>query len=297
MLQAIKTFVILVNTGSFTLAAEKLGFSRSVISKKLSDLEAELGVRLMNRTTRRLSLTEAGEQFYNNCVDSLSTLENAVAEVRSLSTEPRGRLHVNLPMSFGVLHIAPLLGEFVARYPGIELDLDFDDRKVEVIEPGFDISIRISDLADSSLVAKRLADCPHAVVASPAYLKTFGLPESPQALTENHRIAAFRMQESALEWHFSNDKGDQQQVRLHASITTNNSLAIKEMLLSGAALARVPVFLVMQELDDGQLVNVFPQWTTLHKTIYAVFPKREFMPTKVRVFLDFLEERLGKLKT
>lgn len=292
MLEEIRVFVAIVKAGSFTQAAEAQGLSRSVISKKLSALEANLGVRLLNRTTRRLSLTEAGEQFYQHCRTGLGNIDDAINEVRSLSNEPRGRLHLNLPMTFGVEHIAPLIPEFLERYPGIQVDMSLEDRKIDMIEPGFDVSIRIADLEDSSLAARRLCSCHHQVVATSEYLDKNGMPNSPEDLTTGHMIASYRLQDSALEWRF-NEQGDKPiSVKLEARIITNNSLALKKVVLGGAAIARMPTFLIGKEISSGNLVSLFPDLETLPKSIYAVFPKREYMPSKTRAFIDFITEKI-----
>lgn len=293
MLEEIRTFVAVVKAGSFTGAADSLDISRSVISKKLSDLENTLGVRLINRTTRRLSLTEGGERFYERCRESLFHLEEAVEEVRSLSSEPKGRLFVNLPMSFGILHVAPLIAEFLQRYPGIKVELNFDDRKVEMIDPGYDLSIRIADLEDSTLAARRLAPCHHQVVATPAYLEKFGEPKLPQDLARDHVIASFRLQDSALEWEFRHHINETVTVKLTAAIVANNSLALKEIVLGGAAIARIPTFLIGPEVAEGKLINLLPDFANPTKSIYAVFPNRLYMPSKTRVFIDFLAEKIS----
>lgn len=293
MLDDIKNFVAVVRSGSFTQAAETLDISRSVISKKISSLETTLGVRLLNRTTRRLSLTEAGELFYQHCRQGLQHIDEAIDEIHSLSNEPRGRLYVNLPMSFGILHIAPLIAGFLRRYPGIQVDMNFEDRKVEVIEPGFDVSIRIADLQDSSLSARRLAPCRHVVVAAPDYLKEHGKPESPLALQTGHTIASYRLQESSQEWLFSTPTGESLAIQLTPGILANNSLALREIILAGGGIARMPSFIVGQDLKNGSLVNLFPELSTLEKTIYAIFPKKEFMPSKTRAFIDFLVEKIS----
>ncbi|HAU13483.1 MAG: LysR family transcriptional regulator [Ketobacter sp.] len=292
MLEEIRNFVAVVQAGSFTRAAEELNSARSVISKRLSQLERQLGVRLLNRTTRRLSLTEAGERFYQECSVSLSGIDAAVDEVRSLNQEPRGRLFVNLPMSFGILHVAPLIPAFMAQFPLVQVELNFDDRKVDVIDPGFDVSIRIGELEDSSLAARRLGTCCHQVVAAPAYLKQYGVPQSPQDLV-HHRVASFRFQESALEWTFEDNEGQPQSVKLTAAVVSNNSLAIKEIVLGGGAIARVPSFLLGRELEKGSLINLFPQLTSVSRDIYAVFPRREYMPAKTRAFIEFLAQALA----
>jgi len=291
MLEEIRNFVAVVQAGSFTRAAEDLGTSRSVISKRLSQLEDHLGVRLLNRTTRRLSLTEAGERFYEECSSSLSSIDAAMDEVRSLNREPRGRLYVNLPMSFGILHVAPLIPRFMAQFPLVQVELNFDDRKLEVIDPGFDVSIRIGELDDSSLAARRLGSCNHWVVAAPAYLEQFGVPQTPQDLIQ-HRIASFRYQDSALEWVFAEKSGQKISVKLKGSIIANNSLAIKSVVLGGAAIARMPNFLLGQEMVQGKLINLFPELNTTSRSIYAVFPRREYLPAKTRAFIEFLAQAL-----
>ncbi len=292
MLEEIKSFVTVVREGSFTQAAEVLGVSRSVLSKHVSRLEASAGVQLLNRTTRRLSLTEGGALFYQNSVRGLQTLEEAIEEVKSLNQEPRGHLRINMPMSFGILHVAPWIPEFLAKYPHVSVDMRFDDREVEMIEAGFDVSIRIMDLQESSLTARRLGPCHHVVVASPLYLNRLGCPESPSALAGQHCIASFRYQDSALEWRFEDETGQQLTVPLSAAITADNSLALRQIVLGGAAIARMPTYLVANDVAEGQLIHVFPRWKTLTKSIYIVFPQRRFMPSKTRVFIDFLAQKL-----
>ncbi len=295
MLEDVRNFVTVVQAGSFTRAAEVLDTSRSVISKRLSDLEDHLGVRLLNRTTRRLSLTEAGERFYQQSQIGLTHIDDAMDEVRSLNREPRGRLYINLPMSFGILHVAPHIPEFRRRYPLIQVELNFEDRKVDVIEPGFDVSIRIGDLEDSSLAARKLAPCPHWIVASPSYIKRHGKPNEPADLARNHIIASFRLQESALEWAFTDREGNTINIKLSAGIIANNSLAIKEIVLAGGAIARIPSFIVAREVAEGRLINLFPDLETITKSIYVVFPRREYMPAKTRAFIEFMGEKVGEL--
>lgn len=293
MLDEIRVFVEVVKAGSFTGAAEPLALSRSLISKKLSALEKTLGVRLLNRTTRRLSLTEAGELFYQHCGSGLATINEAVDQIHAMSSEPRGRLYVNLPVSFGVAHVASIIPEFLEKYPSIDIDLHFEDRRVDVIAPGYDISIRVAELEDSTLVARKLAVCKHLVVASPAYLRRYGNPKAPQDLREGHRIASFRLQDSSLQWDFFNKAGDEEQVKLSAGTVTDNSLALREIVLGGGGIARIPTFLIGPDVKNGKLVRLFPDWQVLTKPIYAVYPKREYLPSKTRVFLDFLAEKIS----
>lgn len=292
-LSDIAVFVEVVETGSFTAASERLELSKSVVSKYVTRLEDHLGARLLNRTTRRLSLTEAGRVFYERARKGLEDIRDAEQEVAHLQDEPRGSLRVNAPMSFGILHVAPALADFMARYPEITVDVNYDDRKVDVIDEGFDVSIRISDLPDSSLVARRIAPCRHVVVASPAYLEENGTPESPQDL-QNHNAISYRYQESAQEWHFREPGGKTASVRVAGSVTMNNSLAIRAALLEGLGVTRTPTFVVGQDIKAGRLVPLLTNYQTLEVSIFLVYPHRHHLSPKVRAFADFLIERISE---
>ena len=293
MLDDIRIFVEVVKAGSFTGAAQTLSLSRSLISKKLTALEGSLGIRLLNRTTRRLSLTEAGEHFYHNCRSGLLAIDEAVDQIHSMSAEPRGKLYVNLPVSFGVTHIAPLIPEFLEKYPLIDIDLHFEDRRVDVIAPGFDVSIRVAEIEDSTLVARKLGVSKLLVVASPEYLKRYGAPSTPQQLVDGHQIASFRLQESSLQWEFENSHGESEMVKLAAKISTDNSLALREIVLGGAGIARIPTFLVGPDVKEGKLVSLFPDLQVPVRPIYALYPRREYLPSKTKVFLDFMAEKIS----
>ncbi|MEE4379467.1 MAG: LysR substrate-binding domain-containing protein [Candidatus Competibacteraceae bacterium] len=248
----IVVFAQVVDSGSFTAAAERLSLSKSVVSKYVTRLEHRLGARLLNRTTRRLSLTEVGRVFYERSQRGLQELEAAEAEVSRLQRKPRGTLRVNAPMSFGVLHIAPAIPAFVSRYPELTIDMNLDDRTIDVIEGGFDVSVRITELPDSSLIARRIGPCRHAIVASPEYLEHHGRPRTPEELRQ-HNVITYQYQESALEWHFRSPDGKPIAVPVSGSIQMNNSLALREALLNGAGIARMPTFVVGRDLQRGRL--------------------------------------------
>lgn len=292
MLDDIEVFVTVVEHGSFTAAAEHLAVSKSVISKQVSRLESRLQTRLLNRTTRRLSLTEAGELFHQRCRTGLNTLHDAMAQAASLNAEPRGLLRINSPMSFGIQHLSGWLPEFLGRYPGIDVELNLDDRLIEVIEPGFDISLRIAPLENSSLTARRLGPCHHAIVASPAYLHEHGLPQSPDALAR-HTILAYQYQHASLQWVLTHPDEGTRRVQVKARVSANNSMALREMVLGGAGIARMPTFLVGEDIRAGKLVRVLPEWENFSLGIYAVYPVRQFLPSKTRALLDFLQEKIG----
>jgi len=285
-------FVRVVDAGSFTRAAEQLRLSRPVVSKYVSRLEDRLGVRLLNRTTRRLSLTEAGRIFHQRSQRGLQDIEQAEAEVSRLQENPRGVLRLNTPMSFGILHIAPLLPEFQARYPDVSIDMNLDDRQVDVIEEGFDVSLRIAELPDSSLVARRLAPCRHVVVAAPSYLERHGTPRTPEDLRD-HNIITFSYQASMADWHFVAPDKRPVSVAVSGALQVNNSLALREALLAGAGIMRTPTFVVGRDIQAGRLVPLLGNYQALEISIYLVYPQRRHLSPKVRAFVDFMAEKIA----
>lgn len=287
----VAVFVAVVDAGSFTAAAERLGLSKSVTSKHVTRLEERLGARLLNRTTRRLSLTEPGRVLYGRSRRGLAEIAEAQAEVSRLQGEPRGALSINAPMSFGILHVAPALPEFLRRYPELTIDLSLDDRLVDVIAEGFDVSVRITELPDSSLVARRIAPCKHVIVASPDYLARRGVPRTPAALAE-HEVLSYRYQDSANEWHFRAADGRASSVAVSGALTINNSLALRAALLAGAGIARVPTFLVGEDIRAGHLTQLLADHATLEVDIYLVYAQRKHLSPKVRAFIDFFAARI-----
>lgn len=288
----IAVFVQVVERGSFTAAAEHLGLSRPVVSKYITRLEDRLGARLLNRTTRRLSLTEAGRAFFARSQRGLQEIEAAEAEVSHLQQTPRGKLRLNTPMSFGIRHIAPAVAEFLARYPELTVDMSLDDRQVDLIEEGFDLAIRIAELPDSTLIARRLGPCRHVVCASPAYLKTYGAPKTPDDL-RRHNVLTYRYQDSPSEWRFVTPEGRFVSIPVAGSIQMNNSLAIREAVLSGAGITLTPTFIVGEDIKTGRLEKLLPEYRAQEISIYAVYPERRHLLPKVQAFVDFMKERIS----
>ncbi len=292
-LSDIAVFVRVVDDGSFTRAAERLKLSRSVVSKYVTRLEERLGARLLNRTTRRLSLTEAGRIFYDRSRRGLRDIEDAEAEVSRLQETPSGVLRINAPMSFGILHIAPALHEFLEQYPDVSVEMNLDDRQVDVIAEGFDVSVRIADLPDSSLIARRLGPCRHAIVAAPSYLERNGTPRKPEELCD-HNVITFAYQASTHTWHFLAPEGKPTSVAVSGSVQMNNSLALREALLAGVGITRTPTFVVGEDIKQGRLKSVLTDHETLELSIYLVYPERRHLLPKVRAFVDFMATRIGK---
>lgn len=286
---AIPVFVAVVECDGFSSAARKLGVSKSAVSKRITSLENKLGVQLLYRTTRRLSLTEAGEHYYQNAVKALRFASEAEDAVIQRQAQPQGRLRINTPMSFGRLHIAPLIPRFLERYPEIQIDMVMDDRVVDLIEGRFDIAIRGGDLPDSSLVARKLAPMHSMICASPDYIARHSMPQVPAELVD-HNCLHFSYTMS--EWSFTK-QGEEEVVRATGNYLVNNGEALREVLLRGMGIGRAPTFIVGSDIAAGRLVQVLPDYRMPTKALYALFPERQHLPAKVRVFIDFVVERLG----
>ncbi len=291
-LNDIAVFVCVVQTGSFTAAAERLNLSKSVVSKYVTRLEDRLGARLLIRTTRRLNLTEVGRVFYERSRQGLETIDNAEQEVSVLQGEPRGTLRVNSPMSFGVLHVAPAITDFMNRYPDVFVDMSFDDRKIDIIEEGFDISVRIASDLDPGMIARRVGPCNHALVASPEYLERHGTPRTPKDLA-GHNVITYQYQQSPWKWEFRVPGAAPISIPVTGRLQMNNSLAIREAVLAGAGITRTPTFVVGHDIRQGRLCAILTEYELLELSIYLVFPQRQHLAPKVRAFIDFMVERFA----
>lgn len=288
---AIPVFVAVVECGSFSRAGERLGTSKSAVSKRISQLETDLGVCLLHRTTRQLNLTEAGERYYDYARNALMIASEGEDAITQLQGKPRGRLRINAPMAFGRLHIAPHIADFLSENPDISIDMLMDDKVVDMVEGSFDIAVRIGQLPDSSLIARRLADCQSVLCASPEYLVKFGFPKIPADLVE-HNCLFYSYFQAGIEWTFIGSEGEVK-IQPRGNYQVNNSEALHEALLAGLGICQMPTFIVSNALKAGKLVALMPAYKLPKHAIYAVFSERKHLPAKVRVFLDFLQERLG----
>lgn len=288
---ALQIFVRIAETGSFSAAARDLGLSKSVVSKKLAALEDRLGGRLINRTTRRLSLTEVGIVFLERAQRILAELEEAEQAVGQFNTEPRGVLRVNAPMSFGILHVAPALGEFMALYPDLSVTLDLGDRQVDLVDEGYDMAVRIAALPDSSLIARRLAPARQVVCASPAYWQRRGQPAHPRDLA-GHDGLIYTYQRSPNDWRFRDGDGSFA-VHVDGRLAANNGDVLREAALAGLGVCMAPTFIVGEDLRAGRLRAVLDDYIEDGLAIYAVYPHRRHLSAKVRAVVDFLAVRFG----
>lgn len=293
-LSDIAIFVQVIESGSFTAAADKLALSKSVISKYVTRLEERLGVRLLNRTTRRLSLTEAGEVLYKGSLRGLEEIQATEVEVTRLQQTPRGTLRINTPMSFGILHIAPAIPDFQAQYPDVKVDMNLDDRQVNLVEEGYDLAIRIAELPDSSLVARHLGPCRHVLCASAHYLDLHGTPKQPEDLRQ-HRVLSYGYHDTPRQWQLVNPQGRPVTIPLNSNIHMNNSLALREAVLNHAGIVLIPTFIVGADIQQGRLKPVLSNYRTMELSIYGVYAQRKWLSPKVRAFIEFMQQSIGEI--
>lgn len=289
--QEMRVFAAVVDAGSFVAAADALGMSKAAVSRYVSELEQRLDVRLMHRTTRRLSLTQEGEVFLARCREILAGIEESEAEISTRKGTASGLLKVSVPVSFGIRHLAPLWGAFLAKHPRVSLDVQLADRVVDLVEEGVDLAVRIARLPDSSLVSRKLAATRLVLCASPQYLKRRGVPRHPSELAA-HDIVGYTLLAMGDQWHFTGPEGPVQ-VKVRPRLWTNNGDTCVGACISGAGIQLQPTFLVAQALAAKRLVEVLPRYRSIELGIYAVYPTRKFVLPKVRALLDFLSARLA----
>lgn len=289
-LRAIEVFVAVVDQGSFAAAADALDLSRNMASRHVADLEAYLGVRLLNRTTRSLSLTSPGAVYLERARQILAQLDEAdrIAGLQTLT--PQGRLALSAPMSFGIRHIAPYLGQFTSANPDVSVEMTLNDRLVDLVEEGFDVAIRITGrMADSNLIARRIAGAQEIMCASPGYIARHGNPENPKLLVD-HRCLGYSLGPDGNKWTLRDSAGAIEQVRVSPAVWANSGDAIEEVAISGGGIALQPDFIAYSDLVSGRLVRVLPGWSGSNLGIYALSASRLYEPLKVRSFLDWIAE-------
>lgn len=289
-LASMEVFVRVAQLGSFSTTAAQLGMSKSTVSKHISALEERLGVRLLNRTTRRLSLTEYGEVYRDHCLRILQEVAEADDDMDRFAAEPRGRLKINAPMSFGMMHLSPLLPGFLEAYPSVDVDLILNDRRVDLIDEGFDLAVRIGVLDDSNLIARKLASGTFVCAASPDYLKRRRIPQHPDEL-RSHNCLRYTLSRNSNEWRFEK-AGEVRQVAVSGRVTGNNGDVLRQTAIMGHGIVYQPLFLMADALATGQLVRLFEDWSTNNVDIFAVYPESRHVSAKLRVFIDHLVQGL-----
>lgn len=288
LFDGIVLFTQVVKSNGFTAASFVNGHSTSFISKEINKLETRLGVRLLNRTTRKISLTPEGEVFYLQCEQIIEEAEQALGIINQASTQPKGVLKLSCPVGYGMSHLQNTLIEYSRRYPDVQLELDFNDRKVDVIQEGYDLAIRATQyLEDSSLVCKKITSYKAHVIASPNYLKLNGTPKVPADLI-NHKCISYSNQKTPTKWKFETLDGHHIQVEVPATIVCNNAEMQLAMVLKDKGVCRLPEFYMEDELKNNKVVVLFNDYKKDIIDIYALYPSRKHLSPKVRKFIDLL---------
>jgi DNA-binding transcriptional LysR family regulator len=292
-LEGLAIFAKVVELRSFAAAAAELQLSKATVSKAVSRVETRLGARLFNRTSRRLALTDAGRALAERAARILAEGEAAEDDAMAQSSAPRGRVRLAAPMSFGVLHVAPLLPEFLAAYPGISIDLHLSDAMVDMIADGFDAAVRIGMLEDSSLIARRLCDMPRYLVGSPTYLEKHGRPSHPLHLAD-HQCIGYAYAKGPETWRFTRPGGKSATVRPSGPLRVNNGDAMLPALIAGLGLGVLPEFIVRDALADRRLERLLPSWTLPSGPVHWLTPPGGPRPKRVEILGDFLAGKLAR---
>ncbi|MGM0413276.1 MAG: LysR family transcriptional regulator [Pseudomonadota bacterium] len=286
-LEEMATFVRVVEAGSLTGAARRLEVAKSAVSRRLAELEGRLGVQLLRRTTRTLHLTDAGRAFYQRCVRILADVDEAELAVSDVHGRLAGQLRVAAPLSFGIAHLQPAVDAFMAEHPDVRFDLDLDDRQVDLMAENFDLGIRIAPLADSSLVARRLATVDHVVCASPDYLARHGAPQTPAELAD-HDCLTYANAPASDTWSCIDAQGREQRVAVRSRLRANNGDLLREVALAGRGIVFQPRFIVHRALAAGTLVPVLTDCDWSRVDAWALYPQTRHLSARVRAFVDFL---------
>ncbi|QEQ96886.1 LysR family transcriptional regulator [Neptunomonas concharum] len=294
VLSAMSVYVRVVDLKSFSLAASELGISSSSVSKQVSQLEQHVGARLLQRTTRRLFVTEVGAAYYEKCQSILSEVEEAENLVSQLQGNPRGTLRITCNMTFGQMQLSKAIPEFMSLHPDVQVDITLDDRPPDLIRDGFDMALRIADpqLPDSSMIAREISKIPMYICATPEYLKTHGHPQTAEDL-KKHNCLIFVHAANANQWSLER-KGKRCTVQVSGDLKANNSLVVRESVLQHRGIANLADFVIARFVESGDLVRVFPSYEPERLSIFAVYPDRKFISPKVSSFIEFFKVWLDK---
>ncbi len=279
-------FVAVVDTGSFTAAAERLCKTKAVVSRQVQQLEDLLQIRLLNRTTRTLAVTDEGRAYYERCKQILEDVEALEAEATGNTGQLKGTIRMTVPQTFGEMYLMKVLPGFLQQHPAVRVDVHLSDRFVDLVGEGFDLAIRISQLQDSSLVARRISESAIKLVASPAFIRDYGAPKTAQDLTTLPCIFDSNRRDGA-RWHFRKD-GEEQVVRIKSRLAVNSAMAAREAALAGLGIANCPDFAVADALASGDLVDLLTDYELGRCGIYAVYPHRRHLSGRIRALVDYL---------
>ena len=288
-------FIAVAQASSFAGAARGLGITSSAVSKQVQNLELELQVKLLNRTTRNVSVTEEGAIYFERAKRALEDLQEAQDLIYELKSHPRGPLKVSLPLSLGIKYLGQVVAQFAAAYPDVELDVSLDERFVDIVGEGFDLVLRIGSLKDTSLIARRLASCPFVLCASARYLKQYGTPDTPEDLMK-HNVLAYTRNTGLHEWRYKDQAGQIGQVSLKGSFKTDSGEVLCLSAVEGVGIAILPVFYAAEHLENWRLKQLLPNYLTWpERDIHAVFQPNRFQSTRLRLFVDHLAAACKRL--
>ena len=283
-------FIRVVEAGSISGAAERLNVAKSAVSRRLKELEKHLGVELFHRTTRQMNLTDTGRAFYHQAVRILDDVLEAEIATSQAHGTLKGNLKIALPSTFGLMHMGPIINDFIKEHPQIEFDLDFNDREVDLIQEGFDLAIRIANLPDSSLIARRIAPVKTVICASPDYLQQMGIPQSPEDLI-NHKCLVYSLQRDFEYWHLTDANGNEIKTKIYPYLKASTGEFLKEAAVDGQGIILVPTFIAYKEIEDGSLTPLLKDYTSPQINAYAIYPQTRHLSQRVRAFVDLLVKR------
>mgnify|MGYP001819416165 FL=1 len=285
-----RTFVRVVEAGSISGAADRLSVAKSAVSRRLKELEEHLGVELFHRTTRRMNLTDTGRAFYHQSVRILEDVLEAELATSQAHGTLKGSLKIALPSTFGLMHMGPAINEFLREHPQIEFDLDFNDREVDLMQEGFDLAIRIANLPDSSLIARRLSAIRTVVCASPSYLERMGTPQAPSELIE-HQCLVYSLLRDYEYWYLTDSNGKETRTKIRPYLKASTGEFLKDAAVEGWGIILVPSFIAYKEIESGKLVQVLKDYKPPQLDAYAIYPQTRHLSQRVRAFVDFLVKR------
>lgn len=291
-LDQLRVFVEVVEAGAASRAAGRLGVANSAVSRRLKELETRLGVTLIQRTTRQMTVTEVGQAFYRRARAILDDLDDAEDEARAAVRGLHGTLRVAASVSFGVAHLAPVVAEFMHLHPDLRVELDIDDRRIDLVQAGVDLAIRIGELEDSSLIARKLSHMRHVACAAPAFLATYGSIDRPEDLTEAPTLA-YTNSPHPNRWSYRARDGSEGEVRVTPRLSASSGDALREAAIAGLGVVCEPSFIVHDAIARGALQPILTDWTWYGRNIYAVYPAGAYLPRRARAFIDFLAEKFG----
>lgn len=293
-LSRIGIFIEVAKHESFAVAARELGITSSAVSKQVQNLEHELRVKLLNRTTRKVTLTEEGALFFERAHHALEDIREATEQLNELKEKPRGSLRISIPTALGTQYLKKPIAEFAKMYPDVIMDVQFEDRLINMVEEGFDIVLRIGTLTDSSLVARKLASSPVFLCASPEYLKKYGTPKTPDDL-KKYNVLAYTRNKGSHEWRYKSPKGEEGVVPLSSTFKCDSAEMMVEAACSGIGIMISPIFFVSQAIEDGRLVTFLNDYTTTpERNLYAIFSPNRYLSTRLRLFIDHMDKYFSK---